>query len=185
MTLIRLIQRASLLAGLAFASFSVYGSPARSEQRVCIITDDGATMCGKITNSKRETKNLKQKNSGYRKEVNNIVYVLKGCDKSDVSVKCEFTITNKGVEKSIAFNRRVIDESRSTIIDSIGKSYQASSVNIGGESSGEARISVSPGIDYVAIFTFNNTPEQTTKFPILNLIADDQKIQFRNVSFLN
>jgi hypothetical protein len=178
MTLIRLVQRASILSSLVVSSLLLHSNPARSEQRVCIITDDGATMCGKPTSSKKEAKNPKQQNSGYRKEVNNFVYLLKGCRKSDTSVKCEFTITNKGVEKNFDMGN-----SYTTIIDSNGKSYPASSVDIGGVSDFVRSLDIAPGIDYEAAITFPNIPEKITKVPLLNLYSSGQKIQFRNVSF--
>jgi hypothetical protein len=179
MTLIRFVQRASLLSSLVVTSLIIHGSPARSEQRVCIITDDGATMCGKLTSSKKEAKNPKQQNSGYRKEARNIVYLLKNCRKSDTSVKCEFVITNKGSERAFG----MAASPYSTIVDSNGKSYSASTIDIGGSSDTSRVISIAPGIDYAAILTFENIPDQVTKIPLLNISADDQNIQFRNVSF--
>jgi hypothetical protein len=181
MTLIRFIQRASLLSSLVVTSLIIHGSPARSDQRVCIITDDGTTMCGKPTSSKKEAKNPKQQNSGYRKEAKNIVYLLKGCRKSDTSMKCEFVITNKAAERDFTLN-----DSYSSIIDSNGKSYLTSNVDLGGKSDNYYRsISIASGIDYAAVLTFENIPDQVTKIPLLNIFADGQKIQFRNVSFSN
>jgi hypothetical protein len=179
MTLIRFVQRASLLSSLVVTSLIIHGSPARSQQRVCIITDDGATMCGKLTSSKKEAKNPKQQNSGYRKEVNNIVYLLKGCRKSDTSVKCEFVITNKGAEKDLY----IVASDYSTIVDSNGKSYSASTIDIGGRSDTSVTTSMAPGIDYAAILNFENIPDQVTKAPLLNFTAGGNKIQFRNISF--
>lgn len=120
-----------------------------------------------------------------RKEVNNIVYLLKGCRKSDTTVKCELVIMNKATERGL----RILASgygSPSTIVDSTGKSYVASSIDIGGQSHPHDRnIFIAPGIDYVAVLTFENVPEQVTKVPLLNVLSDERKIQFRNVSFSN
>jgi hypothetical protein len=188
MTLIRLIQRVSLLSSLVVTSLIIHGSPARSEQRVCIITDDGATMCGKPTSSKKEAKNPKQQNSGYRKEVGNFVYLLKGCKKSDTIVKCEFTIMNQGEERSL--NIYAIGYDGSTIVDSTGKSYQASSIEIGGISGSSRGISIAPGIEYAGVLSFENIPNQLIKAPLLNLYSIDgpssgEPVKFRNISFSN
>jgi hypothetical protein len=180
MTLIRLIQRVSLLSSLVVTSLIIHGSPARSDQRVCIITDDGATMCGKPTSSKKEAKNPKQQNSGYRKEVNNIVYLLKGCRKSDTTVKCEFVITNKAAERALN-----IGNYYSTIVDSTGKSYKHSTIDIGGGVGINAGLSIAPGIDYAATLTFEDIPDRVVKASLMNFTSDDTIIQFRNVPFSN
>jgi hypothetical protein len=188
MTLIRLIQRVSLLSSLVVTSLIIHGSPARSDQRVCIITDDGATMCGKPTSSKKEAKNPKQQNSGYRKEVGNIVYLLKGCRKSDTSVKCEFAITNKAAERRFTLwaDNPGFSTGTSTIVDSTGKSYRGSIIDIGGQRNSSVSLAIAPGIDYEATLTFENIPDRVVKASLMNFYADDRVVlQFRNVSFSN
>jgi hypothetical protein len=184
MTLIRLIQRVSLLSSLVVTSLIIHGSPARSDQRVCIITDDGATMCGKPTSSKKEAKNPKQQNSGYRKEVGNFVYLLKGCKKSDTSVKCEFVITNKAAERGLTLWADNPGFTSTTIVDSTGKSYRGSTIDIGGQRNSSVSLSIAPGIDYEATLTFENIPDRVVKASLMNFYADNNKIlQFRNVPF--
>ena len=77
--------------------------------------------------------------AGYRKEANNIVYLLKGCRKSDTSVKCEFVIKNKIAEKAIT-----ISGSDSSIVDSTGKSYVGSSIDIGGKNEYARSLFIAP-----------------------------------------
>ena len=144
-----------------------------------MITDDGATVCGKPTTVKKEAKKPAQ-SSGYRKEVGNFVYALKGCTKVDTIVKCNLLITNRGAEKDLTINA----QSLSTIVDSVGKYYLGSTVDIGGRSSGQVRTTISPGIDYVAVITFENVPERMIQAPLVNFYVDS-KVQFRNVAFSN
>ena len=46
MTLLRLVQRASILAGMTFASLSVHSNPAHAQLQACIITSNDKTVCG-------------------------------------------------------------------------------------------------------------------------------------------
>jgi hypothetical protein len=203
------LQKASILAGMILAGFSFHSDPSHADdgqfcvtasngkaacgkikiiERLCVTTDGNNTICGKFKSFKpagEEASTPIKPSQGAiaRKEVNNIVYLLKGCRKSDTSVKCEFAITNKGSERGL---RIIAGSDYSTIVDSNGKSYRASSIDIGGKSSGYINdVSVAPGIDYIAVLTFENIPEQVTKAPLLNLYSDDKKVQFRNVSFSN
>ncbi len=49
MTLLRLIHRASILAGMTFASLSVYGNPAHADDALfCVIASNGKTVCGTL-----------------------------------------------------------------------------------------------------------------------------------------
>ncbi|WP_295615336.1 hypothetical protein, partial [Chamaesiphon sp. GL140_3_metabinner_50] len=48
MTLIRLIQKASIVAGMTFASLSFHSNPVQAEiTEFCIIASNGKTVCGK------------------------------------------------------------------------------------------------------------------------------------------
>jgi hypothetical protein len=169
--------RTSVLAGVFLASFSIEINPASAQQRACVITDEGNTVCGKLTTQPKKT----NQTSGQRKEVNKYVFLLKGCRRSDSNIKCTLQITNKSVERDLITSAR---SNTSTIIDSVGKAYSGSNVEIGGQTGGELRTTISPGIDYTAEFNFQDIPEQITQAPVLNLYLDG-KIQFRNVSFSN
>jgi hypothetical protein len=210
MTLIRFVQRASILAGLTFSSLPVYGNPVRvdmsdfcittsdnktvcgkpkSIERACVTTRSGGIACGKFkpptqqeieaANRPNSTPEREVKAVVARREVNNFVYTLKGCRKFDTVVKCDFTITNKTAERNLYIN----DNGGSTMVDFTGKSYGSSSIDIGGKSENNLGIPLAPGIDYVAVLSFNDIPNQVTKVPLLRLAADNQTIQFRNISF--
>ena len=49
MTLLRLIQRASILAGMTLASLAVHSNPAHAEDVLaCVIASNGKTVCGTL-----------------------------------------------------------------------------------------------------------------------------------------
>jgi hypothetical protein len=178
MTLLRLVQRASIISSMFLASLLLYSSPARSEQRVCIITDDGATMCGKPTSLKKEAKNP-NKSSGYRKEISSFIFLLKGCEKSDTTIKCNMSIMNKGAERFLSMTSYDVK-----IVDSVGKSHKSSRTSIGDENA-YYLVKIIPGIDYAATITFEGVPEQITQSQVLDIGTSVGHLLFRNVSFSN
>ena len=177
MTLLRLIQRASILAGMTLASLSIHSNPARADtpqvcviasngktacgtlqlvERACIITDSNNTVCGKFKSAtgSQQQQEVRQpvQGNGSRIVVNNVAFSPKGCNRSDTTVKCAFSIRNKGAE-------RTFSTSQSTITDSLGKTYRASSVEMGGQTSiYPIQIIIAPEIEYEAILTFENVP---------------------------
>ena len=207
MTLIRLIQRASILAGMTFAILPVYGNPAQADtpqfcvvasngktacgtlkavERACVATDAGSVVCGKFKSAREEQgqgQEARQPVQGTiaRKEVDNIVFSLKGCRKSDTNVKCELTITNKGAEKTLDFL-----VTSSTLLDSAGKSHLGTAGDIGGQSRRNPIAPIAPGVDYSASITFENVPEQLVKAQLLKLLFGGNKsVQFRNIPISN
>jgi hypothetical protein len=177
MNLFRIIQQSGILVGIASMGL-VSSNPASAQQRVCVITDEGVTVCGKLTT---QTKKPNQ-NIGQRKEVDKFIFLLKGCKRSDTTIRCNLIINNKGEERSLYIHA---GEEYSTIVDSVGKAYSGSIVDIGGKSSNGLHTVISPGIDYNADIIFENIPEQVTQASVLNLYLHSQKVQFRNVYFLN
>lgn len=169
--------RTSVLASIVLASISIDINLASAQQRACVITDEGSTVCGKLTTqSKKPTQT-----AGQRKEADGYVFLLKGCKRLDTNIKCRLSITNKGAERNLF---AAGTSGNSSIIDSVGKAYPGSTVEIGGKSDVSVVTTISPGIDYVAEFNFENVPTQITQAPVLNLHLDN-KVQFRNVSFSN
>lgn len=164
----------SVSTSLVLASLSLADLPAQADQQTCVITNDGATVCGRLTKQQPKKSNSA---SGQRKEVGQFTYVLKGCKRSDTTIKCSYSITNKGTEITI----RLHSESTS-LIDAKGKSYLASNIEAGGQSRIGMDILISPGIDYAVEVAFENIPEQITQVPIFK---PDQNVQFRNVTFIN
>ncbi len=113
MTLIRLIKRASLLAGLTFASLPFQIRPVHADtpefcvitsgkttcgtiktiETGCVISGSGATACGKFKFSKKAQVQAQEReqeedrtpvqSSGYRKEAGGVTYLLRNCKVAD------------------------------------------------------------------------------------------------------
>jgi hypothetical protein len=113
MNLVCMFSRTSALSSMILAGFLIHSNPASAQQRACVITDEGATVCGK------PTKPTKKPNSslGCQKEFDNYIVLLKGCKRLDTTIKCTVQITNKGVERPV-----LMDIHSSSIVDSSGAS---------------------------------------------------------------
>jgi hypothetical protein len=211
MTLIRLVQRASILTGMTFASLSLHINPAhtadtpefciiasngktacgkvRSIERVCITTDGNNTVCGKfklpVQAQGQETKNPEQ-TSGYRKESDGVVYLLRSCRRSNSDIKCNLAITTRKEHKYLTVGS---GKGSSSIVDSAGRTYPSSNLEHNGSNKSSIIESLSPGVDYVVDVNFENIPGQITQASLVNIVpintAQDKVIQFKNVLFSN
>ena len=210
MTLLRLIQRASILAGMTFASLAVYSNPAHADKpQTCVIASNGKTECGTLTAVERACITPDGKNiicgkfksatdgqaqrqeeartpppsSGARKELGGVTYVLRSCRRSSSDIKCNFVITAK--------KENMIDIStgkgKSSIVDSAGRTYPSSSLEYNGDNKQSIYQTMSPGVDYVVDINFENIPGQVTKASLLSIAmySGGGVIQFRNVPFSN
>lgn len=212
MTLIRLIQRATILTGIAVGNLFFQNTSARAESciitdkgkeicgtpvsipRMCITTDSKNNICGKFTRNKNSNPNPNggeeaskpTQSTGYRKDVGDIVFLLKACKKSDRVVKCYLTVKTKGAEPDV-----FIGGYYSKIIDSMGKSHSGNNVEFGGKSAYDGVTThIYTGIDYDAIITFNDIQGQIIQANVLNINigginAPNSTLQFRNISFTN
>jgi hypothetical protein len=215
MTLLRLIQRASILAGMTFAGLSVYGSPAPADtpqfcvvasngktacgtlkavERACVTTDTGSTVCGKFKSARegQEQGREEARNPApiptQRKEVDNFIYTLEGCQRVDTSVRCQIKMVNKGKERSM-----YSEAPKSSLVDSAGKSHPGSKVDLGGSPSYNAGFTIAPNTDAYFGITFENVSGSLVKAQLLNLNISDRSIirggvrpvQFRNISISN
>ncbi len=210
MTLIRLIQRASILAGMTFAILPVYGNPAQADtpqfcvvasngktacgtlkavERACVATDAGATVCGKFKSARegqaqeprQEEARTPVPSAGYRKESDGINYTLRSCKREESIVKCNFVITTKKENKT-GFIRT--GKGNSSIVDSAGRTYPSSNAEYNASSNSSFNVPLSPGVDYVVDVNFENIPGQITQASLLN-ISSLKVIQFRNVPISN
>jgi hypothetical protein len=158
-----------VISSLSFPNMSV-----KAEQSDCIITEDGATMCGKPTKSVNS--------EGF-------IITLKGCRRDGSVVTCELNINNKGKEGSIKINgyngRSIYGAYGSKIVDANGKTHNASRVDFDGSSNATDRTaSLTPGIDYAASLTFDNMPEMNRAQLLSILIGSRTKVDsanFRNI----
>jgi hypothetical protein len=211
MTLIRLIQRASILAGMTFTSLPFYSNPASAQLQACIITNNGKTVCGqsreiermcvstdgsnkicgKFKSVKEEQAATEAKNptpiAGYRKEIDNFVYTLEICQRVSTNIRCQVKMTNKGKERSM-----YSEAPKSSLVDSSGKSHPGSKVDIGGSPSYNAGFTIAPGADAYFSIAFEDVSGSIVKAQLLNLNMEDRSInkggirpvQFQNIPIL-
>ncbi|WP_310410600.1 hypothetical protein [Chamaesiphon sp. OTE_8_metabat_110] len=212
MTLIRLIQRASILAGMTFASLPFYSNIAHADtptpqfcviasngktvcgtlkavERACVTTNGTNTICGKFKSAKdgqeqgQEEARTPASNPGQRKELGGVTYVLRSCRRSSSDIKCNFIITAKKANKlNISTGK-----GKSSIVDSAGRTYPSSSLEYNGDNQNNIFTDMSPGVDYVVDINFENIPGQVTKASLLSIAmyAGSGVVQFRNVPFSN
>jgi hypothetical protein len=182
MNLVRNIQQASLLAGIISASFFVFNNPARADQKACVITDAGATVCGRLTTQKPPAS--RPPVAGNQVQIDKITVSLKGCRRDDKNVKCTFEIANRGKEE-----KQIVSASYgSYIIDSTGTSYKAGTLDMGGQISttGQGQGTIVPGVESFASINIENVPAELTQAKVLEFNTDlGKKVQFRNVQISN
>jgi hypothetical protein len=214
MTLIRLVHRASILTSMAFASLFVYSNPARADvscivadngkamcgtlisiPRMCISTG-GKTACGKFTSIKQEGESQSQSLeprqeasnpppiSGYRKQSDNVTYLLRNCRRVSSDIKCNFVITTKKEGQAIGL---ATGKGYSSIVDSAGRTYPSSNLEYNGNNSWYFNTIASSDVEYVVDINFENVSGQINKAALIsiNTYNGNKVIQFRNVPFSN
>jgi hypothetical protein len=206
MTLIRLIQRATILAGMALASLPVHGNPAQAEdvlacviagngktvcgtlkavERACITTEAGSTVCGKFKSAKKEGQEEARNPTpiaGYQKEVNKFVLTIEGCRKVDGDVRCQMKIFNKGEKRFVdltAYN--------SSLVDFKGKSYVGGYIDFGNGLNRVGRTELDSNTEIIISIIFEKVADRLAKAQLLNLDFQEpiKPVQFRNVIISN
>jgi hypothetical protein len=180
MNLVRMFAQTSVLASMVLSSLSIYSNPVSAQQRACVITDEGTTVCGKLTTPTKKPNS----NPGYRKEVDDFVFLLRGCNRSGENVRCNLIITNKRSERTLEINR-----ANCKIVDSTGKSHYSPILDLDGKignNDSYPQVNIAPGVEYATVFVFKDIPEQITRSQLLEISLQNRKsVQFRNVSFSN
>ena len=183
MNFVRNIKQASLLAGIISASLLISNNPARADQKACVITKEGATVCGRLTSLKPPSNNP-QPTSNNQVQIDKFTFDLKGCKRDENAVKCIFKISNRGREEINISSQAA----GSYIIDANGTSYRADSIDMGGSISGifPAYATIVPSIDSFVSVIILGVPLETTKAEVLEFHTSlGKKVQFRNVPISN
>jgi hypothetical protein len=186
MNLVRNIQQSSLFAGIISASLFAFNNPARADQKACVITDAGATVCGRLTSIKPPTNNRPPISSN-QVQIDKITFSLKGCRRDDRNVKCIFEILNRGKEEQEIGS----DVKSSYIIDSSGTSYRTKTLDMGGKLydesiSGNNMTRIVPGVESFVSITILDIPSEVKQAKVLEFNTNlDKKVQFRNVPISN
>jgi hypothetical protein len=176
-------RRTSVFASLLITSLFIYKNPVQAQERACVMTDRGTTVCGKLIRQTQSSTNQSVQSFGQKDEVGNFVYVLKDCKRSSANLKCAFTVLNKGKETLKASYASAFE-----LVGSNGKSYKGSIFSFGGQEGNYATATLSAGVNYLAEITFEGVPAQITQFPLLrgqfNELGQNQ-VHFRNIIVSN
>jgi hypothetical protein len=206
MTLIRLIQRASILAGMTFSILPIHGNPAQADtpqfcvvasngktacgtlkavERACVSTEAGSVVCGKFKAAREEQAQEESprpmQGNAPRTVINNVAFSPQSCSRSETTVKCSFSMRNKGSERVFCMSA-----SDATITDSSGKTYKASNIEFGGtNNSATCSMKIAPEVDYGAILTFENVPGGIRKAQVLSFPFENKAVNLRNINVSN
>lgn len=160
---------------------------AREIERMCVSTDGSNKICGKFKSVKKEQEQVQEETksptpiAGFRKEVDNFVYTLEGCQRVDTSVRCQIRMVNKGKERRVEMYAP-----NSALVDSKGTSYPGFKINLGGGLEYQATETMSPGSDVSIAVTFNDVQDKISKAQVLNVTFRGTKpVQFRNIPISN
>jgi hypothetical protein len=185
MNLTYIVRNVGILSSTFLTIFFTCISPAKSEQRACVITDEGNTVCGKLTNTNTKTKKTSIATVN-RKEIDKISIVLKGCQNIDRGVKCDFVMRNSGAERYVII---AAGNGSSKIVDTAGKTHYSSTVDIDSSSGSGIGVKFSPDIDYAASMIFNNDRNKIDKAQLLEFIiaitGSPRSLKFSNISIAN
>jgi hypothetical protein len=183
MSLVRNIQQASFLAGIISTSLFAFNNPARADQKACVITDAGATVCGRLTSLKPPANRPPVSNN--QVQIDKMIFSLKGCKRDEKVVKCTFEIANRGKDEKEVRSGTM----SSYIVDSNGTSYQPDTLDMGGRLFGQYNVgeaTIVPGIDSFVSINITSIPTEITQAKILEFNTNlGKKVQFRNVPISN
>jgi hypothetical protein len=212
MTLIRLVQT-SILAGLTFASLSVYNNSAQADtpqfcvvanngktacgtlkavERACVATDAGSVICGKYQSVRGEPAQGESRSAapsaGYRKEAGGVTYLLRNCQQTSRIPNAQ----GGGIKCNFVLTAKRDNQDgfiyagagNSSFTDPAGNTYGSNVVRYSGETSTAFAVRMSAGIDYVVDLYFP-AQQQITNLSLLTVRVADKVIQFRNIPISN
>jgi hypothetical protein len=214
MTLIRLIQAASILAGVTVAGLSFQNNPVHADtptpqfcviasngktacgtlkevERACVTTDDNKTVCGKYKSVRGEQAQEPRQEEA-RNPTSSAGYRKESGAVSYLLRSCKRS--DSGVKCIFVITTKkenqlvniVAGKGYSSIVDSAGRTYPSSNFEYNGSNRNQFQVNSSPGVDYVVDLNFENIPGQITKAALVNINEFGGKVvQFRNVPISN
>jgi hypothetical protein len=151
-----------------------HSNSASADQRVCVMTDESQTVCGKLINKKEPIISVVSPN--FQKDKKGHTFLLRNCIRTNNNLACTLAITTKKDDDTILVGQH-------SIIANTGKTYGHSSVSFNGSTyNGYGIQQMSPGIEYFVDLVFEDIPEQVTRASVLNVAIDQKIVQFRNIS---
>jgi hypothetical protein len=161
-------------AGMVTAILFGHSTSASADQRACVMTDEGKTVCGKLINKKEPI--VTANNPNFQRDKKGHTFLLKNCIRTNTSLSCTLAITTKKDNDTVFVSRH-------SIIANTGKTYGDTTVSFNGANYGGYQINqMSPEIEYFINLVFeNNIPEEVTRASVLNVEIDGKIVQFRNI----
>jgi hypothetical protein len=163
MNLIRITQQASIVASLISTSFLIYSDLASAQQKACVITDEGTTVCGILTTKPINGSNDTLSQEGFTVKFN-------GCKRvqSEI-VECSFALRNLRDAKRTVYFREA------KLFDDNGNfSYGQD----GGFSRGQLTVEIPSGISLRGFTRFKGVPKNS-KLVLLELkLKPDDRDEF-------
>lgn len=176
----------SAILALTTTNLFLFDRSASAEQG-CVITEEGATICGSTTPKKSKKQPSQNTSSNKTIVANNLLVELQRCSRQDdTNIVCEFILTNKGERRSLDLYSLF-----SAMIDSNGQSHKAlySRVGSSGGILGASLYEAEPDIAYASSLTFKDIPQSVNKVQLLTIGAQlnyqSARIQFRNIQLSN
>jgi hypothetical protein len=165
-----IVRHIAIFTTLILASNSICINQAQSQQRTCVITDEGTTICGKPTTFKKkvnETTQLKQ-NTEFSQQfrLDDYIFSLKKCQKLVTSAFCNITIVNDGAERNLTIiANSQSDSSIMIMIDITGEEYrfEAKSLDIGERQDKTVTFKPTKGKIYDLVLHFKRVARSTNK----------------------
>jgi hypothetical protein len=185
MNLIHQVGKFIFVASISITNLYIYNTPAKAEERVCIMSDQGKPVCGKPIVKKEERK--PSQGYGFQKDKYGRTFVVEGCRRSSEVVRCTVLIkTTKEKDILLVYG----GYGNSSMVDSSGQIHKCYQMDIGGKVDGSYNIGTATGNESFIDFIFNDVPQQFTRASFLNIIVQNNgegqhPVQFRNIPISN
>lgn len=169
-----LVRHVAIFTTLILASNSICINQSQSQtqpqQRTCVITDEGATVCGKPTTFKKKVSetNQRKQNMELAQEfrLDDYIFSLKKCQKFVQSAFCNITIVNNGAERNLKIIAKSQSDSSIMIMTDItGEEYrfEAKSLDLGERQDEAVTFKPTKGKSYDLVLHFKRVARSTNK----------------------
>jgi hypothetical protein len=165
-----IVRHTAILTTLILVSNSICINQAQSQpqQRACVITDEGTTVCGKPTTPQKKANEINQekKNTVPPQEfrIDDYVFSLKKCQRFTPGAFCNITIVNNGAERNLKIIANSPSDSSIMIMTDItGEEYrfEAKSLDIGEKRDGAVTFKPTKGKSYDLVLHFKRVARST------------------------
>ena len=170
-----------LLSALLISVIPMLPEPAQADQRVCIVSDAGKKVCGKIIEPNRE-----DRPSGAVATLNypgdfSLNVRLEKCSRNASVVNCKFTvITTEGQDDPDTFYA-TSNTNASQVTDERGENYIAKKITIGAAISNDSLYLPTIKNQPIKVTLFFKIPQDVSTLKTVAINIADRVAQFSNV----